>query len=535
MATAIEAYKKRANGKRQKRRGATAASRRVSPRHHAKAAPSAAKGQSADVVTVVTSPKGHTPQHDAKAALKSVSEDSSASHTRFLQTWHPDSRQLVFGCGDGQHGVLVSSSGDIAVATTGITITRLTKSNVERCGQQSVRVQGRQLFESVSTVLINFAHFEDERIGILIDLWVIGTYVYTVFSHYGYLFLHSSLPRSGKTRVLEVISHLAFEATQPLNAPTTPTIRDTASEGGTLQLDTLERWRGKSAEAYSAAMEFLDAGFRNGGVVMKMVALGDGNWRKVRIPVYAPYAMAAIAKESLTDTALDRSFVIEAHRKPVKVRKRRYNHFACEIECKPIRDDLYAWALQNAEVVASIYDSAELESTVQQLGLNDRAADIWKPLLAIAQALDIDGWAVTRLRQLATEMGGDNETLEDRRKLEIVLVLQRLKDDSGKVKGTTGDLMKFLADHGFDSEGVNLHALLDAWGFTQKSVRLPTHGGQPRRAWELAAGKLKVIENELDRDAEVGINGFAPRGDATTARTPGLIRATREASVEGDH
>ena len=27
-------------------------------------------------------------------------------------------------------------------------------------------------------------------------------------------------------------------------------------------LDTLERWKGKSPEAYSAAMELLDAGFR---------------------------------------------------------------------------------------------------------------------------------------------------------------------------------------------------------------------------------------------------------------------------------
>jgi hypothetical protein len=274
------------------------------------------------VVSVVGFSEGYIAEGAARAALEKIHPPALTG--RFLQTWNPDTRQLAFGCGDGRHGVLVHSGGSVTVATTGIVSTRFSKMTIERLSKGDPQVSGRDLLARIESLLRAFVHFEDDRLYTFVALWTIGTYFYLIFSHYGYLFLHSVLPRSGKTRLLEVNSHLAFEASQPLNAPTTATIRETAAEGRTLQLDTLERWKGKSAEAYSAAMELLDAGFRNGGVVQKMVPVDGGGWRKESYPVYAPYAMAAINRDSLTDTALDRAFVIEMHRKSVKVRKRKY-------------------------------------------------------------------------------------------------------------------------------------------------------------------------------------------------------------------
>jgi len=101
------------------------------------------------------------------------------------------------------------------------------------------------------------------------------------------VFLYSPTPRCGKTRVEEVTSHLAFEATAPLNAPTPPTMRETAVGGGTAIFDTLERWQEK--DSFGAAMELLDAGFRSGGVVTKMLQNQSGEWRRELYPVYAPY------------------------------------------------------------------------------------------------------------------------------------------------------------------------------------------------------------------------------------------------------
>jgi hypothetical protein len=506
------AYKKCAAGERQKRRRAEAASARASSRRRAKPAGAVEERQATNVVDVVGDSPGYTVQEAARAQLEQI--QPLAPIGRFLQTWNPETRQLVFGCGDGHRGVLVHSSGDIEPTTSGTVPTRLSPATVQRFLDKSGQVNGGDLFVRLKSLLRDFVHFEDERLYTLVTLWAMGTYCFSIFSHYGYLFFHSILPRSGKTRTLEMFSHLAFEATTPLNAPTPASIREMAVEGRTLQLDTLERWREKSTESFSAAMDLLDAGFRNGGTVTKMVPKQNDGWRRESFLVYAPYGMAAINKESLTDTALDRSFVIEMHRKSVRVRKRKYTYFSCEEKCKPIRNDLYIWALQSAERVATLYETPELEASVNELGLNDRAADIWKPLLGIAQVLELDARTLSGLSRLASEMCGDPEAVEDERKLLLVLALWSRKDDSGKVKGTTEDFLDFLEQNDITTNGLSLHALLTSWGFKQKSIRLAEHGGEPRRAWELSGSKLAAIEKQLICGLET-----TPREKVTTLTT----------------
>ena len=171
-------------------------------------------------------------------------------------------------------------------------------------------------------------------------------------------------------------------------------------------------------------MDLLDAGFRKGGRVSKMVKQSNGKWQEESFPVYAPYGMAGIHKDSLSDTALDRSFSIEMARKARRERKANYDSDACEKECTPIRDDCYTWALQNAGRLADTYESAALEHQMERIALNDRAANIWKPLVAIARARRV--WIKTTmnfLEQLAQEMGGDPEAAEDDRRLRIATYL----------------------------------------------------------------------------------------------------------------
>jgi hypothetical protein len=292
--------------------------------------------------------------------------------------------------------------------------------------------------------------------------------------------------------VEEILSHLCFEATVPLNAPTVATIRETAAEGHTVVLDTLERWKGKSPEAYCAAMELLDAGFRNGGTVAKMVSAGDGKWKKENFPVYAPYVLAAIDKESLTETALDRSFVIEMKRKPITIKKQKYNFDRCERECEPLRDELYRWALENAAVLAATYESTELEGAVDALELNDRASDIWRPLLSITRVLGLaDVWQP--LTSLAIEMSRDPEAAEREHVRTIARSLRKLVNGDGAAVGMTSELLSHLLADGLEVEERTLHDMLTQWGFAQESVRLEQG---PRRGWVLQDARLAEVERE---------------------------------------
>jgi hypothetical protein len=440
---------------------------------------------------------------------------ADAPRVRFLQAWLPDSGQLVFGYGDSRNGVLVHSDGAVTVAQGSVVPSRFPRTVLERQSKAS-QVSGLALFGRIEALLRAYLHLEDARLYTLVALWVVGTYLYTMFSHFGYLFLHSRQPRSGKTRVLEIVSHLAFEATSPLNAPTPATIREYAAEGRTIQLDTLERWKGKSKEAFSAAMELLDAGFRNGGVVVKMVPVGQGVWRRESFQIFAPYAMAGIRRESLSDTALDRSFVVEMHRKAVRVRKRRYNFHSCETECKLVREDLYFWALQHARQVASVYESAELEVNVCRLGLNDRAADIWKPLFAVAQVLAIESATIRALELLAKEMGGDPDVAENGRNLEIVRVLRRcaIERKETTILSGTRELLSLVSATGIEVGESELHELLTRWGFEQKSSRLPDG---PRRAWRVSDTRLAEIEQELSLEGTIPVQNADYRDYTTGA------------------
>ena len=449
--------------------------------------------------TTQSKPDSHTKGLSPAQILQRIRPQKP--HYRFLQSWDPAKRELWFGCAGNGQGVQIGSSRLLRHANPeeGIVSSKLRPETVRSFRDNRVNVNGSDLLSRVHTHLRDYLHFQDERLFSFLCAWAIGTYLYSLFSHYGYLFLHSVLPRCGKTRVQEVLSHLCFEATGPLNGPTVATIRDTAAEGRTLQLDTLERWKAKSTEAYAAAMEYLDAGFRNGGVVSKMVPLGNGAWRKQLFPVFAPYMLAAINKDSLSDTGLDRSFVVEMKRKHRKGKK-KYNFSHCEQESIPLRDDLYTWALQNAELTSRIYESPDLEAEIEGLWLHDRAADIWKPLLAIARTFGANPLHED-LKTLATAMGQDEQAPEEARNLAIVQALRNeaKTNGKGKIVGMTSTLVAHLGigcgiyedDGNFENY---LHDFLTQWGFEQKSIRLPEG---PRRGWELTDSKLAEIEQQL--------------------------------------
>src|SRR5579872_3730968 len=409
---------------------------------------------------------------------------------RFLQSWDRVNRVLRYACGDNDRAVFVGSDGSVEPGDSSQP-TKLQPETVRTFIDGAAPAENP--FMAVRAVLKDYVYFGDDRMYTLLAAWITGTYVYSIFSHYGYLFLHSLMPRCGKTRAEEVTSHLAFEATQPRNAPTPPSMRETVVAGGTAIFDTLERWKEKGSESYGAAMELLDAGFRNGGEVSKMVRNSDGEWRQELYTVYAPYMVAAIDQRSLTDTALDRSFEVAMTRKSTRHRTIPYDA-RCELRCRPIREQLYVSALTNASRIADAYESQELQQRVDALGLNDRAADIWKPLFAVTSVMAED--ATNDLATLAVEMSPDPDRQEERRQLGIISALRTLAGpDEGVVTGTTQQIIAQLqAVTSVDAP--DLHGILSEWGFSEKSIRLDGIE-TPRKAWEITDAEFATVEARL--------------------------------------
>ena len=78
---------------------------------------------------------------------------------------------------------------------------------------------------------------------------------------------------------------------------------------------------------------------------------------------------------------------------------------------------------------------------------------------------------------------------------------------TGHTVGMTSDLLKQLQADGVEIEQLELHRLLGAWGFSQKSIRL---GLVPRRAWELEESGLVEIEKENRPSFESKRNPMSP-------------------------
>jgi hypothetical protein len=179
-------------------------------------------------------------------------------------------------------------------------------------------------------------------------------------------------------------------------------------------------------------------------------------------------------------------------RKPISIKKQKYSFGRCEEECVLLRNDLYIWALENIGVLSSHYESAELEADVDALELNDRAADIWKPLLAVARALGgAEAWE--SLTSLATEIARDSDAAERDRVRGIVRSLRKLVNGNGVAVGITSEFVNQLLLDGLEVADRELHDMLSQWGFSQQSVRLEQG---PRRAWELQDARLAEIERE---------------------------------------
>lgn len=139
---------------------------------------------------------------------------------RFLQSWDRASRVLRYGCGDDKNGVVVGSDGSLEVCPPSAS-TKLASATVKSflAGEHVTNP-----FLDTAAILKEHLFLPDERLYTLFSAWVAGSYFYSMFSHYGYLFLFSDQPRCGKTRAEELVSLLAFEAHMSSTAPSCMTL-----------------------------------------------------------------------------------------------------------------------------------------------------------------------------------------------------------------------------------------------------------------------------------------------------------------------
>lgn len=325
-------------------------------------------------------------------------------------------------------------------------------------------------------------------------LWAAHTHCFEAAESTPYLWISSTGPGSGKTRLLEVLELVAHNPWLTGRVTGPALVRKVGAEHPTLLLDETDALFTGGQASQQMLRGVINSGYRLGG----KVAYARGNSYE-ELDVYCPKAFAGLG-DSLPRTVRDRSVPIMLRKRTgldtvERLRQRDVKH-----EARVPRQMLARFGVQR---LAELACARPMIPTV----LDDRAADVWEPLFAIAEAVGGDWPARARAAaiELCSARNGSTDTiafqlLADCKRVFAGLDVDRLQ--SAKLVEALLD-MDGSAWPDLDGRPIDVRILADmlrAFGVGPGKLRFGrvTAQGYERRAF---AGAWQLLEEyELDTD-----------------------------------
>ncbi|MBS7634517.1 hypothetical protein KEJ34_03335, partial [Candidatus Bathyarchaeota archaeon] len=258
-------------------------------------------------------------------------------------------------------------------------------------GEASVDPAG--LYAAIRDQLSKYIEFTDPDHYDLVSLWAAGTYFFTLFDTYPYLYF-GGIKQSGKTKTLTLLRLLCFNAVFSTDISTAALFRLIQSGRCTLLMDESESL--SNAERRQDLRSLLLAGYKRGAYVWRT----EKNFAEKLTPesfeVYCPKALANIA--GLESTLEDRCINI--------IMRRGRNGAILDSEpnvqnpvWQDIRDQLYVFALKHwRDVLETLKEMSErsegderCEACVKEEAekkISARERELWLPILTLARFFD---------------------------------------------------------------------------------------------------------------------------------------------------
>ena len=245
-------------------------------------------------------------------------------------------------------------------------------------------------------------HLDFPRQGMehVVALWIFASYLHRRLGVCPYLAI-TGPKGSGKTKFLEVLYHLAFNALFTVNITQAALFRSIQAARATILLDEAEALSdvGRSEDLRL----LLQSGYKAGASVVR--ASGEG-FRIQKFDTYGPKALANI--RGLESVLADRAIPIHMWRtaaaqgaKPVR---------QSDSEWGEVRAGLYSFALTQSQRVLDIY-STEDDGLYRY---TNRLGELWRPILALASVLEQQGVPelVDVVQRIQDEHSGDVVAME---------------------------------------------------------------------------------------------------------------------------
>jgi hypothetical protein len=236
---------------------------------------------------------------------------------------------------------------------------------------------GHEVLDDVAAFVARFNVFPDEHCVPVLALWYAHTHAAQRFYITPRLILDSAEPGSGKTRVLEVANLLVAAPEMTMSATPAALFRLVSAGPTTILFDEVDAIFNPKNGGNEDLRGLLNAGYKQGATVARCV--GDAKAMKVqRFPVFAPAALAGIAG-GMPATITTRAVTIHMRRRRSDQHVDPFRQRTAERDARPVREALAYW-------VASVADQIGYAEPDMPDNVTDRSAEIWEPLLAIADA-----------------------------------------------------------------------------------------------------------------------------------------------------
>jgi hypothetical protein len=316
-------------------------------------------------------------------------------------------------------------------------------------------INGAELLDRVEKYVARFVAYPSVAARVAHVLWIVHCHLMDLWESTPRIGFLSPEPKSGKTRALEVSEVLVPRPVLTVNTTPAYLFRKVADEAGppTILYDEIDTVFGPKAKDNEDIRALLNAGHRRGAVAGRCVVKGK-TIETEELPAYCAVALAGL--NDLPDTIMSRSIIIRMRRRSPNETIEPFRHRVHSKEGFALRDEIAEWSkIISVDVWPAMPDE-----------ITDRDADIWEPLLAVADAAG-GAWP-ERARRHAVALVTDSNVTKGSLGVRLLGDIKKVFDGSGKDHASTVSLITALVAMDESPWGDLRGKALDARGLARR-------------------------------------------------------------------
>jgi len=289
-------------------------------------------------------------------------------------------------------------------------------------------VEGDKLLQELEKVFDQFLKLPAGAAEAM-ALWVVHTYALEAANISPILCLTSPEKRCGKTSALDLLHNLVSKPLSAANVTPAALFRSVEKFGPTLLIDEADTFLSRNEELRG----ILNSGHRRTTATIVRTVGDDYEPR-----IFSTWGAKAIALiGDLPATLEDRSIVIRMRRKAPSEQVARLRLDQIGEELRPTRERIVRW-------VSDYLDPLKDGEPEDLVGLNDRAMDNWRPLLAIAGICG--GHWTERAGRAAQILSGESKEADGSARIQLLEDLQSLFQEKKATGLASSEIVEYLGE-----------------------------------------------------------------------------------------